>query len=282
VNLRSARSFSHLVCVSSLFCCGSKLAVASTPPVVADQQIALASGFQLPEGVAVSKNGTIYVADTLNNRVVTVSSAGVVTPVTVPGYTLSGPAAVAVDSAGDLFIADSNNARVLELTTGGGSVTPIGSPATLGYPASLAIDPLGDLYIGDAVNLAVYKVGAAALQTGNGATPSPVTIGNVSGLFPGALAFDAAGDLYIADGSSNNIYELPLGQTIAQNVTPVGFTLSSPSGLGFDAAGNWYVLDGGNARIIVVPQPQGSTPYEVPVTGLVAPGSLALARLFTH
>ena len=273
MKLRSARSFSHLVCVSSLFCCGSKIAVASTPAVVADQQIALASGFQLPEGVAVSTNGTIYVADTLNNQVVTVSSTGVVRPVIVPGYTLSGPGAVAVDSSGDLFIADSNNARVLELKTGG-NVTLI-SGSTLSYPASLALDSMGDLYIGDAANLAVYKVGAAALQSPN-ATPSPVTIGNVSGLFPGALACDAAGDLYIADGSSNNIYKLPAGQTTAQNVTPAGFTLSSPSGLGFDSAGNWYVLDGGNARIVEVPQPQGSAPYEVPINGLVAPGSLAL------
>ena len=271
----SARSFSRLVCVPCLLCCGLKVAVASAPSVIADGQVALASGFQLPEGVSVSQNGTIYVADTLNNRVVTVSRSGVVTPVTVPtGYTLSGPTAVAFDSSGDLFIADSNNARVLELKTGGG-VTPI-SGSTLSYPGSLAFDPLGNLYIGDEASLAVYKVGAAALQTGNGVTPIPVTIGNVSGLFPGGLAFDAAGDLYIADGNSNNIYELPSGQTTAQNVTPAGFTLSSPSGVGFDAAGNLYVLDGGNARIIEVPQPQGSAPYMVPVTGLVAPSSLAL------
>jgi sugar lactone lactonase YvrE len=272
VKALSARSFSHLVCVPCLLCCGLKVAVASAPSVIADGQVALASGFQLPEGVSVSQNGTIYVADTLNNRVVTVSRSGVVTPVTVPGYTLSGPTAVAIDSSGDLFIADSNNARVLEFKTDG-TVTPF-SGGVLSYPASLAFDPIGNLYIGDAANLAVYKVSTAALQSGG--APVPVTIGNVSGVFPGGLAFDAAGDLYIADGNSNNVYELPAGQTTAQNVTPTGFTLSSPSGIGFDAAGNWFVLDGGNARLIEVPQAQGSSPYMIPVTGLIAPSSLAL------
>jgi len=83
VKALSARSFSRLVCVPCLLCCGLKVAVASAPSVIADGQVALASGFQLPEGVSVSQNGTIYVADTLNNRVVTVSRSGVVTPVTV-------------------------------------------------------------------------------------------------------------------------------------------------------------------------------------------------------
>jgi sugar lactone lactonase YvrE len=205
----------------------AQLAEASVPAVVADGQIALASGFQVPEAVAVSSSGTVYVADTGNNRVLTVSSAGVLTPVSIPaGYTLSGPGAVAVDSTGDLFIADSNNARVLELKTGGTMALIAGAPL-LTYPASLALDPAGDLYIGDSNNLAIYKLSASALQTGSGAA-TPVTISNVSGLFPGALATDASGDLYIADDSSNNIYELPAGQTTAQNVTPAGFMLSLP------------------------------------------------------
>ncbi len=277
MNSHSARSIFHLCFISSLLLCGSQIAEGSVPAVVADGQIALASGFQLPEGVAIAPNGTVYVADTGNNRVVTVSSAGVLTPVSIPGYTLSGPGAVVIDATGDLFIADSNNARVLELKTGG-SVALIAGAPLLNYPASLAFDPAGDLYIGDANNLAIYKVSASTLQTGSGA-PTAVTISNVSSLFPGALATDASGDLYIADVISNNVYELPIGQTTAQNVTPTGFTLNAPSGLGFDAAGNWYVLDGGNARIVEVPQAPGSAPYMVPVTGLVAPGSLALDPL---
>ena len=125
---------------------------------------------------------------------VTVSNTGVLTPVSVPGYTLSGPGAVAVDSTGNLFVADSNNARVLELKTSG-TVVLVGGPPILSYPASLAFDPAGDLYIGDASNLAIYRVSASELESGN-PSPALVNIGNVSGLFPGALATDAARAIY--------------------------------------------------------------------------------------
>jgi DNA-binding beta-propeller fold protein YncE len=138
LNPHFTQLLSPIACIASLLFCGSQIVEASTPPVIADGQIAIASGFQLPEGVAISDNGTVYVADTGNNRVVTVSSAGVVNPVNVPGYTLSGPGGVAVDSSGDLFIADSNNARVLEVKTSG-SVVLVAGPPTLSYPSFLGI-----------------------------------------------------------------------------------------------------------------------------------------------
>jgi sugar lactone lactonase YvrE len=269
------RSLSYAVSLASLVAFGLQESQGSTPALVADGQVALASGFQLPQGVAISRNGTIYVADTGNNRVATVSITGAIGTVTVPGYTLSGPGAVALDASGDLFIADSNNARVLELKTGG-SVVQVAGSQTLSYPACLAFDPQGNLYIGDPVNLAVYEVSHASLMAGSGVATA-LNISNVSGLFPGALATDNAGDLYIADDNSNNIYEVPFGQMVAQNVTPSGFTLNSPFGLGFDAAGDLYILDSGNTRIVEVPPPSaGSAPYLVPGTGFAVPSSLAL------
>jgi DNA-binding beta-propeller fold protein YncE len=93
------------------------------PSVVADAQIPLASGLGSPQGIAISNQGIIYVADTANNRVVTISNAGVVNAVNAPG--LSSPGGVAVDAAGDLYIADSNNARVLKIPFGG---TPVPVP----------------------------------------------------------------------------------------------------------------------------------------------------------
>ena len=75
----------------------------------------------------------------------------------------------------------------------------------------------------------------------------------MTNLFPQALATDGSGNLYIADGNSNNIYELASQGTTAQNVTPSGFTLNSPSGLAFDGAGDLFILDSSNSRIIEVP-----------------------------
>ena len=65
----SAWLLSRFACISSLLLCGAQIAEASVPAVVADGQIALASGLSYPQGIAVSATGTIYVADTGNNRV---------------------------------------------------------------------------------------------------------------------------------------------------------------------------------------------------------------------
>jgi sugar lactone lactonase YvrE/ribonuclease HI len=266
VKLRSARSLSHLLCVSSLLCCGSKIAVASAPSVVVDAQNILASGFSYPEGIAISTQGTIYVADTNNNRVVTVSASGAIIPVGLNGYTLNGPSGVAVDSNGNLYIADSNNARVLEVSENVTSV--VASAPILGFPIAVAVDSNNSLYIGDGNNSAVYKVTS-------GGSPVKVTIGNISNLFPQALLADTSGNLYIADGNSSNIYKLPSGSSTAQNINPNGLTLNSPSGLAFDTAGDLFVLDGFNLRVIEVPQGDPTEPYMVPITGLNTATALA-------
>ena len=230
-----ARLLSPLLSISALLFCGLKIASAAVPPVVADGQIALASGFAYPQGVAVASNGTVYVADMGNNRVVKVSSAGVINPVNVSGYTLNGPSAVAVDSRGNLYIADAYNARVIEVLASSGDAIPVAGPPLLSLPVALAVDASNNVYIGDGNNFAIYKVTP-------GGSPVQLAIANASNVFPNALVTDSSDDLYIADADSSNIYKLPAGQTAVQNVTPAGFTLNSPAGLGFDAVGNLYVL----------------------------------------
>jgi hypothetical protein len=126
---------SRLYILSCAIMCSLPSAQAATPPVVADGQTVLASGFTYPQGLAVAGNGMIYVADMGNNRVVTVSSSGI----DVQPYTLNGPTAVAVDGAGDLYIADAYNARVIEVPVVGSRLQVAGSPM-LSLPVALAVD----------------------------------------------------------------------------------------------------------------------------------------------
>jgi sugar lactone lactonase YvrE len=268
VKTHSAWLLSRFAFISSLLLCGTQIAEASVPAVVADAQLVFASGFGNPQGIAVSNNGTIYVADTANNQVVTISNAGVVTPLNIPGYTLGGPGAVAVDASGNLYIADSNNARVLEVPVSGSPKQIAGAP-TLSLPIAVAVDSTGIVYIGDANNSAVYKVPVNGLV-------QQINITNGTNLFPQVLTTDGSGNLYIADNNSNNVYKLAPGGSTLQNVTPSGFTLNSPSGLAFDAAGDFFVLDSGNSRILEVPGADPSHPYQVPITGLNIASSLAL------
>ncbi|MGC9159799.1 MAG: choice-of-anchor D domain-containing protein, partial [Terracidiphilus sp.] len=71
-----------------------------------------------PYGVAVEGAGDLYIADTVNNRVVEVTAAGAASVLNVgsPGSApLNNPTGVAVDGAGDVYIADQQNFRVVKI-----------------------------------------------------------------------------------------------------------------------------------------------------------------------
>lgn len=105
-----------------------------------------------PQGVA-SSNGSVYVADTLNHRIVSVDQGGVSTRILGTGIagqsSLAGlgptvaiyePSSVAVNSAGDLIVADTGNNRVLRVTLDGrvslvGNVNRPGGIAVVGSAA---------------------------------------------------------------------------------------------------------------------------------------------------
>jgi DNA-binding beta-propeller fold protein YncE len=78
------------------------------------------AGFNAPTGVAVDAKGNIVVADTGNNRVVVLDTAGnLVAEYTEPndGYTgsFNAPRSVAVEADGDLVVADTGNQRVVTI-----------------------------------------------------------------------------------------------------------------------------------------------------------------------
>ena len=139
-----------------------------------------------PQGIAVNpSDGTLYVADSGNNRVLRyprpVNQSGRISPDVVIGQTdftsslsaavsatsLNGPSGLAIGPNGDLFVADSGNNRVLEFPSGAGSgaaaVRVFGQPGmttsvrqtqasaqTLASPLGIAVDQASNLYVADA------------------------------------------------------------------------------------------------------------------------------------
>ncbi len=82
-----------------------------------------------PDGVAVDDAGNLYIADTYNNRIRKVTSAGVISTVAgngTGGYSgdggqattaeLNDPSGVTFDAAGNLYIADQGNNRIRRVT----------------------------------------------------------------------------------------------------------------------------------------------------------------------
>jgi hypothetical protein len=81
-----------------------------------------------PTGVGLGSNGTLYVADTLGNRIVAIpdaatrtTSAGTGTMVS-GGIALNGPLGLAIAPNGDILTANANDGNMIETTPGGTQV----------------------------------------------------------------------------------------------------------------------------------------------------------------
>jgi PKD repeat protein len=218
---------------------------------------ATAAQLDSPHGVAVDRQGNLYIADYGNNRVRKVARDGRISTVAGNGKSLfSGdggpataaqlyaPSSVAVDGQGNLYVTDFGNRRVRKVTTSGVISTVAGTgtlgfsgdggPATaaeLAYPLGLAVDRQGNLYIADYGAQRVRKVSTAGVISTVAGTGTPGSAGDGGPATaaqlntPIAVAVDAQGSLYIADSGNNRIRKVMNGtiSTVAGTGT-AGFT----------------------------------------------------------
>jgi sugar lactone lactonase YvrE len=268
---------------------------AQVPSIVIDAQQTIGTGYNQPQSIAVSQNGTIFIADTNNNRVLALNPmTGVSTPVSTGGtITLSTPIPLALDANGDLFVGDTPSGvggRIVELTgdgtgnlTGAAKVYFAGSPLT--NPIALAVDSSGTLFIGDYPNTGngvIYSLPSS------GTTPTALSFPGIPTQFTPASLFRAGNNLYIADNGDlangiGGVYVAPAAGGNAQRITTGAFTIAFPTGIRLDAAGNIYIASflgtgtGYNAgqQVVVVPAASPSTPYILPNTGLGAASDVA-------
>ncbi len=284
---------------------------AQAPSVVIDAQQTLgppngATAYNQPESIAVAPNGTIYIADTDNNRVVglTTNLPGNSTqlPILSGGffasgteYTLTSPQALAVDAMGDLYIADvvGSGGRIFEMTANAqgvlnGTIKLIHAGAPLVNPITLTVDSANTLFIGDwpprTGDGVIYSLAAGHTAL----TPLTFT-GIPADWTPAALVRDSANNLYIADNGGNpggdnvngNVYVAPATGGAAVAVSAQSFTLYQPSGLARDSAGDLFILSKlatapTAQQVVDIPAASPTTPYLIPNTDLANSSSMAL------
>jgi hypothetical protein len=118
-----------------------------------------------PTGVALGRNATLYVADTLGNRIAAIPNALLRPDSAGTGQTVSrngalrGPLGLAIAPGGDVLAANSLNGNLVEITPGGRQAAvkmldTSGSPAGAGALFGLAVAPGGHgvYFVDDATN----------------------------------------------------------------------------------------------------------------------------------
>ena len=128
--------------VLALAVCASK-SWAQAPSIVFDAQQTVGTMYSNPQSLAISSNGTVFIADTANNRIVALDTflplLGVNNVVSTAPYVLSAPSALALDAHGNLFVGDAptTGGRIIELYgDGNGNLTGVCKPGAHRFRSS--------------------------------------------------------------------------------------------------------------------------------------------------
>ena len=250
-----------------------------------DGGAAVAAQLNDPTDMAPDGSGNLYIADSSNQRIRKVSSAGIISTVAgdgTQGYSgdggaataaaqLNSPTGVALDSANNLYIADTSNHRIRKADSAG-TLTTVAGDGTAGFsgaggaaaaaqlnsPTGVALDGAGNLYIADWGNNSIRKVDSAGIiftVAGNGTQGFGGDGGAAASAqlnSPQGVALDGSGNLYIADTSNHRIRKITLAPGFALGTLSTG-TISTVAGSG--TAG--YGGDGGAAASAQLNYPTG-------------------------
>lgn len=141
-----------------------------------------AAQFNQPSGIAVAANGTLYVADTLNQTIRKITPEGFVSTwaglAGVSGFAdgagadalFNQPTGLTLDGAGNLYVADTGNSAIRKIAPNGTVTTLAGLPGVAGLqdgagsmawfnqPKDVQFDGVASLFVADTGNATLRKV----------------------------------------------------------------------------------------------------------------------------
>lgn len=220
------------------------------------------SQLKAARGIAVSNDGTMYISDAGNHKILVVDANGTYRTFWgtsngqpgIGGAEFNQPNGVAVDPQGFVYVADSQNNRVQKLTSTGVFVQQWGETSVAGsdtnhfiVPVALSIGSNGSIYVADYYNNRILIIGAGSISslTSLGSAAPTQLIG------PQGVALDEQQSLlYMVNTGVGTLLRSRLTGDGAiastQKVDIVGSTqFAIPRDVAIDTDGNIYVTDAG-------------------------------------
>ncbi len=229
-----------------------------------DGGLATLAQFRYPNGLALSPDGSLYIADYYSGRIRRVSSDGIITTVAGGGYgsddgpatqaLLNGPSGVAFSPDGNLYIAENRGHRIRQVSPEGIITTVAGigvagyggdgSPAILAHiyrPHDVALGPDGSLYIADTYNFRIRRVAPPGIELSTGEFMVPAadhseyyvfnvsgrhlrTLDSVTGTVRQTFNYDGDGNLIGFEDGDGNTI------TIERDITGKPTAITAPDG----------------------------------------------------
>jgi sugar lactone lactonase YvrE len=215
----------------------------ASPPSTVTPSTQLSAVPESPDALAIAPDGTLYIADPIENAIYKRTGSGafsVLAGTGIAGFTgdggpataaeLNDPSGMLVEPDGTLLFADGMNNRLraiapdgrISTVAGNGKVVSVTRPGTataepVADPKDVAADPHGGYYIATISQiLHLSTAGQLTVVAGNAADEGlagiggPALSGSVDG--PGSIAVDHAGGIYVAGQNTKDLlYITPAG-----------------------------------------------------------------------
>lgn len=260
------------VAVAAGFLCQSTLALAQqkyiistiagtgTPNYSGDSASATSAELNAPFGLAVAGDGSLIIADQINQRIRKISGGTITTIVgngrggmndddttTPTEVTMTFPTTVAYDSTGNLFYVPANDHAIFKLGTDG-KVSRLAGNGSAGYDENDDYDPNGDADNDDIVNSKDDDYDAT----------DPT---NAQFNYPTGFVAGSGGVYYVADTKNHRIRKIDAEKRVStvvgtgtagwseEGVAGTEADINNPTSVALDSAGNLYFTDTMNHRV---------------------------------
>jgi len=232
-------------------------------------------------GIAVTFDGTFFIADSQNSTIRSVAGPasgepGIIRSVAGrwaarQNVALTDPMGVTADRAGNLYIADHGAGAVDVLVAATGrleTLAQVVSPASIavtldGTKVFVASPETGGVF---AITTSTHAITGVAGFTATAAVTSSMASGPSAcpsiengtivapkdrAICPAGLAVDGRGNLFVADANAGRILRV---DAIANKATVAASGLSTPGEIAFDSKGDLFISEQGLTRLIELPQ----------------------------